>query len=140
MPNDLPEIDGPLFSREDLVGGAEAVGGVGFDAEPDAISGDEAFDGEMIAEVIFGAERLGLPPHPINLIEAGGEAEKVDAEGGIGPGAISTTSDGFCGAGKECEFPDVIDVMEVAAYGLKGGFGGKESEDSIAQVRQPCGG
>ena len=112
-----------MFSREDLVGGAEAVGGVGFDPEPDFLTGDETFCGEVVAEIVFGTDGLGLPPHSMDFIEAGGKAEEIDAEGGIGPGSIVTAADSFGGTGEEGEFPDVIDALIVAADGLKRCFG-----------------
>jgi len=105
------------------VGGTEAVGGVGFDTEPDFLTGNETFCGEVISEVVLGTDGLGLPPHSMNLVETGGESEKVNAEGGIGPGTIATATDGFRGTSEECQLPDIIDAMKVTADGLKRCFG-----------------
>jgi len=43
------------------VGGTEAVGGVGFDAKPDFLTGNETFYGEVVAEIVLGTDGLGLP-------------------------------------------------------------------------------
>lgn len=98
----------------------ELVGGLAFDAKPDFVPLNDSFGGEVGAELVFAAPSLGLPPHLMEFVEAGGDSEEIEAERGIVPTAVQFAADGFGGPGEDGDFPDILNDREMTACGGEG--------------------